>query len=301
MKYRVFGIILITSLILAGFASCGSSKPGAHKPQAEPPLRGVVLILDPGHGDMCEHGMRCPDCAPDPGCWTNTPKGRAWESVFTWDVGMRLRRAALASGAKVFLTLRNPSGDYSPKNWRAWSFPTVANWKARPGQKKFGYRVLVGDPYPKCWQEALRARVEYGNAIYRKYHKEYDVYFISLHFDSTSPRLVGMSFYYSTHQREATGFPAYLLREMRRAHRQRRDLATGREYNVMEAKDYAVLGHSINADSYLVELGNIQSDQEGRNPDLFRMRSPAARQAYANLIVRTLRKYVASKMAVGGR
>ena len=62
-------------------------------------LKGVVVILDPGHGGM------------DPGTMNHS----VWEHDYVFDVASRLRRELEAhTRAKVFLTLDDPGSDSVP-------------------------------------------------------------------------------------------------------------------------------------------------------------------------------------------
>ena len=267
---------VILMLALASLYTCAIGKP--KKPQL--PLQGVVVIIDPGHGD------RGNDYIPaDPGSHATCPNGEdAWEAIFTWDVAMRLRSHIVNKGGKVFLTLRDPSGDYTPKNWGPQKFPLLG----KKGTELFLYKTLVDIPDPKTITEALASRAATANRIYRKYKATSDVYFLSIHFDSTSPTVVGMSFYHAT--AGGTPFKHVLCEQIKREKREHKYIATGEPHKLCIPKNYAVLRNSINPDSYLIELGNIQSDNEGRNPDLWRMRNPKSREAYAKLLTRALVK-----------
>ncbi|MEW6277451.1 MAG: N-acetylmuramoyl-L-alanine amidase [Candidatus Eremiobacterota bacterium] len=237
-------------------------------------LEEVVLVLDPGHGDRAWGEVMA-----DPGACAESIHGTAWECCFTWDTAMRLKRAAEARGAQVFLTLQDPRGDYRPRPWSPDSFPDVTDGS-------FAYKSLVEVPEPSTVEAALWSRAATANRVYRE-HPSKRVYFLSLHFDSTAPELAGISFYYPTWEGSGGSFVAVLQEEIRLAGRQRASLHTGRERGLAQPHAFAVLSQSENPDSYLIELGNIRSrDAEGKNPDLWRMRSPETRQAYAELILR---------------
>lgn len=237
--------------------------------RAAPDLRGVTLILDPGHGDQS-----CPPAVEaDPGAQAMSPGGQVSECVFTWDTAMRLRRRAQRLGAEVFLTLE--ADDLEPHDWPPSHPP-------QPG-RDFAFKALVGCPRPASSHEALVARPACANEIYRRKRRDSEVFFFSLHFDSTSERLAGLSFYYP--EGAATGFVEVLSQVVRERGRARLDLNTGREAGLAAPARYAVLNHAENPDSYLIELGNLQA-RDGS--DLWRMRSAEVRDEYAEMLVSAL-------------
>lgn len=234
----------------------------------------IALVIDPGHGDRGGPGVYA-----DPGAHAESLHGTAWECVFTWDTAMRLKRAAEAKGVLTHLTLYDEKGDYAPQAWNPKRFPRI---------EQFRFKTLVEDPSPASVDDALYARAAAANLFYAK-HRDKDVYFVSLHFDVAATNLAGMSFYYPAWQGGGGRMVQLLADEMRQAGRARIDLDTGREVDVAQARRYAVLSNSHNPDSYLIELGNMASlDRDGGNPDLWRMRDPATRQAYAELILRAI-------------
>ena len=240
------------------------------------PLDDMIVVIDPGHGDRAYGGVPA-----DPGAGAHTSHGEAWECVFTWDTAMRLKQTVEAQGGKVFLTLRSPNGDYAPHPWGPENFPT-------PGSPQFPYRELVDIPQPSSVHQALCSRVLTANRIYEEHHYSHRVVFLSLHYDSTNPDLQGISFYYPPWSEESRSVQS-LKRTIRKHGRARRDIYTDRERGLAQPYSYAVLSLARNPDSFLMELGNIRSlDPQGKNPDLWRMRDPQTRQAYAELLTEAL-------------
>ena len=237
------------------------------------PLDGVTVVLDPGHGDRAYGSVPA-----DPGASAKLPNGDALECVFTWDTSMRLRRQLQELGAEVVLTLRAPASSKEPKDWSPDSFPSMDDYE---------FKVLVENPKPESVHSALMSRVETANRVYN--NTRGPIYFLSLHFDSTSPRLAGVSFYYPAWSKESSTFVELLESKLRKDGRERRDLITGEEVKISSPGRYAVLDHSINPNSYLIELGNIRSlDESGGNPDLWRMRDLRVREEYAELLCETI-------------
>ena len=241
----------------------------------ESDLSDLVLVLDPGHGDRS-----CGQILADPGAVVQSDSGPISECVLTWDTALRLKQLVEQRGGKVFLTLENSNED-KPSDWPPNSIP-------KPGTSDFSYRALVSNPNPRSEWETLQARVDEANSVFRTWSWTHDVYFISLHFDSTSPDLAGISFYYPTWCKEP-GFRRVLEDTIRKSHRARQDLRTGQERGLSQPGRYAILSHSENYDAYLVELANLRSeDSQGGNPDLWRARSAEGRQAYAELLLEAL-------------
>ncbi|HIB64203.1 MAG TPA: N-acetylmuramoyl-L-alanine amidase [Phycisphaerales bacterium] len=240
-------------------------------------LSDLVLVLDPGHGDRC--WGRVP---ADPGATVKSLYGEVAECVLTWDTALRVKELAESHGARVYLTLSMPEKpEAHPKNWDQNSIP-------EPGSPDSPYRTLVERPTPSSIGQALYSRVETANRIYNTWQWTHDVYFLSLHFDSTNPDLAGISFYYPDWC-EKPPFVSVLERSIRRRGGERRSLRTGFEYGLSQAYPYAVLSHANNPDSYLVELANLRSlGNSGANPDLEKALNPQERQAYAELLVEAL-------------
>lgn len=286
MKKSLVALFFVLA-ILAGSSSAETKKTKKTE-KITLPLKGMVLVIDPGHGERPTgaNGKRFQNA--DPGTYEKSPHGNtAHEGVFVWDVAMRLKKQVEGKGGRVFLTLRDPNGDYAPKNWGPKRFPVV---KKNGKDELFVFKSLIDIPEARVWTESLTSRARTANRIYKKYHRTNKVYFVSIHFDCTSPSVAGMGFYRSTSG--GTSFVQILLAQIRKEKRQCHFLATGAEHpHACGVKDYNVIAESINPDSYLIELGNIRSrDKNGKNPDLWRLRNPKNREDYAGLITRALVK-----------
>lgn len=264
--------VVSTLFLLLAFVFC---RPLAHSR----PLDDVVLVIDPGHGDRAVGRVPA-----DPGAQAQCEGGLASECVFTWDTGMRLKRLAEAAGAEVYLTLQAPDGDNKPHDWSARHFPEA-------GSGGFPYRTLVDYPEPTSVSQALNSRVATANRIYRNAPWRKRVYFFSLHFDSTSPDLSGVSFYYPPGVGRTAEVEA-LLQTVREDGRERRSSITGCEWRVAQEHFYAVLSNAENPNSFLVELANMRSlDTSGGNPDLWRMRDPRGREEFAGMLLRAVERF----------
>lgn len=267
MRTAAFTLLLL--LVLGLYLPPGHSRP----------LDDVVLVIDPGHGDRAVGRVPA-----DPGAQAHCQSGLASECVFTWDTCMRLKRLAEAEGAEVYLTLQAPDGDHEPHDWNPQNFPEA-------GSEGFPYRTLVDYPEPTSVAQALDSRVATANRVYRYCHWRKRVYFFSLHFDSTSPDLSGVSFYYPPGVGRTAEVEA-LLQSIRNDGRERRSSITGCEWRVAQEHFYSVLSRAENPNSFLVELANMRSlEASGGNPDLWRMRDPQVREEYARMLLRATERF----------
>ena len=138
-------------------------------------LKGVVVILDPGHGGM------------DPGTMNHS----VWEHDYVFDVASRLRRELEAhTRAKVFLTLDDPGSDSVPSRGDALE----ANRKRE---------VMTTPPFlaEESGETAVAVNLRWylANSVYRRLVKggtdPGKIVFISLHADARHPSLRGAMVY----------------------------------------------------------------------------------------------------------
>lgn len=174
-------------------------------------LKGVVVILDPGHGGM------------DPG----TMNHGIWEHDYVFDVASRLKRELeTRTGAKVYLTLDDPASG---------PVPSVGD-SLEPNRKR---TVLTTPPFlaEEDGETAVAVNLRWylANSLYRRLVKSGTdpdkVVFVSLHADARHPSLRGAMVYVpGASYREGTiGYatPSYLrfqeVRELPRVSFARRD------------------------------------------------------------------------------
>jgi len=138
-------------------------------------LRGVVVILDPGHGGM------------DPG----TMNHAVWEHDYVFDVASRLRRELEShTGAKVFLTLDDPGKESVPSRGDALE----SNRKRS---------VLTTPPFlaEEGGETAVAVNLRWylANSVFRRLVKSGvdpdKIVFLSLHADARHPSLRGAMVY----------------------------------------------------------------------------------------------------------
>ena len=143
--------------------------------QAKHGLRGVVVVLDPGHGGM------------DPGTMNHS----VWEHDYVFDVAVRLRRELERhTGAKVFLTLDDPAKE---------SVPSLGDALESNHKRS----VLTTPPFlaDEGGETAVAVNLRWylANSVYRRLVKggtdPDKIVFVSLHADSRHPSLRGAMVY----------------------------------------------------------------------------------------------------------
>jgi N-acetylmuramoyl-L-alanine amidase len=144
------------------------------KPAAQG-LRGVVVILDPGHGGM------------DPGTMSHA----VWEHDYVFDVASRLRRELEShTGAKVVLTLDDPGKESVPSRGDALELNRKRSVLTTPPfLAEEGGETAV----------AVNLRWYLANSVYRRLVKtgvdSDKIVFLSLHADARHPSLRGAMIY----------------------------------------------------------------------------------------------------------
>lgn len=227
----------------------------------KPSMTGKVVIIDPGHGGN------------DPGSSGMHNGKRVVEDEYVYDVALRLVRRIKASGGVAYLTIRKP-------NVRAPRDLKVQEVFPNERDEVFaldGTRVVAGS-------RGLAKRIAYGNTIWNKAKKRSRVAWISIHFDVVGKksdiqgvRIIAADCEGSLAKALGSGFET--------AHRLRTEfpvVGSGDENHGI--RNLFVLGlRNKVRDKVLVELGNFQN-----STDLWRIRNPVVREAYAQSIVRGL-------------
>jgi N-acetylmuramoyl-L-alanine amidase len=138
-------------------------------------LKGVVVIIDPGHGGM------------DPG----TMNHAVWEHDYVFDVASRLRRELEThTAARVFLTLDDPGGSSAPSAGDALELNKRRTVMTTPPF------VAEADGETSI---AVNLRWYLANSLFRKLVKTGvdpdKIVFVSLHADARHPSLRGAMVY----------------------------------------------------------------------------------------------------------
>jgi len=221
-------------------------------------LSGLVVIIDPGHGGL------------DTGAVVYLNKRvPVIESVYAYDVVLRLERMLLNKGAIVFKTTKNNNTINNEDTIKLYpkTFFSIDGSIAERGK--------VG----------LNKRTSFANLKARKYHN-LKVVFISIHFDISYSGYFGMRVIKGNHDTIynfiRTGFEEnYLLSNSPNPILKNGDKANGigRKY---------VLGgmNSIN-NKILIELANLKNEK-----DLSRVLNANMRENYAFIISFALEKYM---------
>lgn len=134
-------------------------------------LAGITVVLDAGHG----------------GQDVGATLGGVWESLYVYDIAMRVKRALeTTSGARVLVTTRD-GGDFRVQDVDVLPFSR-------------GHSVLTTPPYPiQDAKVGVNLRWYLANSLYRQaVRKDSDpqkVVFLSIHADSLHPSLRGAMAY----------------------------------------------------------------------------------------------------------
>lgn len=278
MRTVVIALTVGPLLMMSGADAAATKRTAAKKTAlvqksalpAKATLRGMVVVIDPGHGGT-DRGSA--------GYFGNGSRVLVAEDEYMYDVARRLAKECRRLGAVVVETTRDPKQTY-PIN-------LPAN-RVIPPDKREVYtastrQVLAGN-------RGLAPRVQLANRTLWR-HRNKRMVFVSIHFDATPKRaLQGVSFVAPPGPRPK--LVDFLYDEFGRAHRLRS--LEGRLYfPIVQSggadghgeRNLYILSPGTNAvrQRVLVELGNFKNPK-----DVWRIRDPKVRQAYAEIIARAL-------------
>ncbi len=253
---RVYTLLLAIFIAGAGFA-----EPLAQS-KARGSLYGTVLILDPGHGGT------------DPGASRGFNGQRVTENEYVYDVTRRVERLARAKDGIVFITLRHDEGtrDGSPQEIFADN-----------RTERFSHDGSVA----VAGTSGLRKRQLYGNAMVRKYPR-HRLAWLSIHFDVVGTRkdVDGVRIIHAPNP-GSLSLANRLAQSFDQAGRMRAHGPVARNgdprYGLRNL--YILNGGNRAPAKVLVELGNFNNDV-----DLWRIRDPKVREAYARAIIEAFEK-----------
>jgi N-acetylmuramoyl-L-alanine amidase len=144
-------------------------------------LDGVTVILDAGHG----------------GADVGAARAGVWESLYVYDVMLRLRRALAARTRATVVTTTRDGADYA-----------VAERDVLASSR--GHAVLTTPPYPIADATVgVHLRWYLANAVFRRHEASADgdrVVFVSIHADSLHPALRGATAYVADAGAAVEGF-----------------------------------------------------------------------------------------------
>lgn len=218
-------------------------------------LYGTVVVIDPGHGGQ------------DPGSHGQFGGKPVYESVYNYDVALRVRDEVRKRGGVPFLTVED----------RDWSSPNESEPAALFPMHR-DVRFKMDGTEVRARTIGLLRRLAYANTIRRRYPR-HRVVFIAIHFDVVGKRadVAGV-------QIIASRSDCPLGRSLLKSFSERMRKEHPVEVSGQGARRLFILnGHNSIKERVLVELGNFN------NPgDLWRIRNPEIRQDYAKRIAQAL-------------
>ena len=224
-------------------------------------LYGLAATIDPGHGGK------------DPGSSRMHRGARVTEDEYVYDVAVRVRRLSRERQGIASLTITDAVGErnFSPSQ----VFPDSRT-----------ERFALDGTLVHAGQGGLNKRLAFGNLIRDRYPKHRRVW-ISIHFDVTgsSASIEGVRIIAA----DTASRLAQALKKSFGADNRLRDEAplVGNGDPAHGIRNLAVLrSANKHKDRVLIELGNFNNDS-----DLWRIRDPKVREAYALAIVRALEQY----------
>ncbi len=242
-------LCIIAMLCLGASISQGQSKGS---------LYGWMVILDPGHGGT------------DPGSSRIHGGNLVTEDEYVYDVSLRVARMIRERGGLAFLTIKDIVGE-----------------RSNPANQIFPHarteRFSLDGTLVRAGATGLSKRVKFGNSKSRQYPKHRQAW-ISVHFDVVG-RLTSVNGIRIICVSDKTGLVKELESSFKNAGRLRDKnpvVRTGDPtYGIREL--YVLRSHNKIKDRVLIELGNFRNDR-----DVWRIRSPVVREAYARAIIKAL-------------
>ncbi len=252
-------LLIVVILAAAIPLAVEQKKSGAAK---KPPLYGWMVVLDPGHGGK------------DPGSSGIFNDQRVVEDEYVYDVALRTQRLIKSMGGLAMLTIHDKkTGERSPVAQEVFPDERAETYT---GQSRVVEALTSG----------LKPRLTYGNTQSRRFPNHRQAW-ISIHFDvvgsrkeidgvriikgKTSTKLAEVlrqSFAAAARLRERgpvveNGDPRYGIRSL-----------------------YILNGGNRFREKVLIELGNFNN-----TTDVWRIRNPVTREAYASAIATALTRW----------
>ncbi|MEK7600807.1 MAG: N-acetylmuramoyl-L-alanine amidase [Patescibacteria group bacterium] len=230
------------------------------KKATQKPLYGWMIVLDPGHGGS------------DPGASGMFSGQRVVEDEYVYDVALRVQRIIKSMGGVAVLTIQD-------KKTGERSLPAQEVFPDE-GEEVYTARTTV----VRAGTWGLNQRLVFGNSWYRKYPKHHRAW-ISIHFDVVGRKkeiegvriIKGGS---KSNQLAETLWGSFAERKWLREHApvvQNGD----RQYGLRSL--HILNGGNKFQEKVLIELGNFNN-----TADVWRVRNPVTREAYAAAIANAL-------------
>ncbi len=232
---------------------------GPKLPPDKKPLLGWLVVLDPGHGGQ------------DPGSSGRFNDQRVVEDEYVYDVALRVNRILRSMGALSFLTVQDrKTGERSLKPQEIF-----------PDERQEAYTGTSSVVRSGTW--GLNQRLAYGNTLSRTYPRHRQAW-ISIHFDVLGKNKV-IEGVRVIAPKGSDKLAQALARSFAQYHRLRKNAPIIRNgdktYGLRNL--FILNGGNRISEKALIELGNFNN-----TTDVWRVRNPVTREAYARAIAEAL-------------
>lgn len=251
-------VLLLLAFLLFQVSRCNRRpKPVAPHPVATPgALRGVTVVIDPGHGGSDYGAIQQGIC----------------EAQLTYRMAATLTQVLHTAGAEVLFTVHSRTLAYAPKQGQPE--PVLE----RPADARFVIdNKRVGLRRGESPEDLYR-RAKLGEGVWKKLGKKGKgkVFFLSIHYDAISEHQYRGGMAYYDKRRTAPKLVQVLARRFGET-----GLAGQRRGSTPKSRELGVLNpaHNPIPESVLVELATISNTK-----DLTEARSPAWRWKVAHLL-----------------
>lgn len=223
-------------------------------------LYGKVVIIDPGHG------------GEDPGSSGIHSGKRVFEDEYNYDVALRIAKLVKQNGGLAFLTVVDPN-QRTPRDWKPQEvFP--ADYDERFASD--GTRAVART-------RGMQKRLALANQLLKKYPR-HRIAWISIHFDvvGRNAEIQGVRIINGN----GDTLPIALQGAFGKRLREVAPVVGNGDRDHGIRKLYVLSKANKVKSKVLIELGNFRN-----RTDLWRIRNPVVREAYARAIVEGLAKW----------
>lgn len=234
---------------------------GAAQAPKKGSLYGWAVVIDPGHGGI------------DPGASGTFSGKRVVEDEYVYDVALRVSRLVRSRQGLPFMTIRGNSSERNqPPN------------QVLPDERT--ERFTLDGIIVRAGTTGLLKRLAYGNSISRRYPRHHQAW-LSIHFD-----VIGRNRDIEGVRIIAPDIDLRIAKALEKSFGQAKRLRTDNPVVANGDRDFGLrrlfvlTSRNHIRERALIELGNFNNEAE-----VWRIRSPQIRDAYARAIVRALENW----------